>query len=74
MMTLFGDIHEARINDLHKMGHSYIDFKKAEKVLDLPKDRTLIELIPLGYPAYTPRKVPRKPLEDFVFKNKYGEK
>lgn len=30
-MTLFNDIHEARINDLHKMGHSYIDFKDAEK-------------------------------------------
>jgi len=31
MMGLFNDIHEARINDLHKMGHSYIDFKDAEK-------------------------------------------
>ena len=30
-MTLFNDIHEARINDLHKMGHHYIDFKEAEK-------------------------------------------
>ena len=30
-MTLFNDIHEARINDLHKMGHHYIDFKDAEK-------------------------------------------
>lgn len=30
-MTLFNDIHEARINDLHKMGHYYIDFKSAEK-------------------------------------------
>ncbi len=30
-MTLFNDIHEARINDLHKMGHYYIDFRKAEK-------------------------------------------
>lgn len=30
-MCLFNDIHEARINDLHKMGHYYIDFKKAEK-------------------------------------------
>jgi putative hydrolase of HD superfamily len=30
-MTLFNDIHEARINDLHKMGHFYIDFKEAEK-------------------------------------------
>lgn len=30
-MCLFNDIHEARINDLHKMGHAYIDFKDAEK-------------------------------------------
>jgi putative hydrolase of HD superfamily len=30
MMALFNDIHEARINDLHKMGHSYIDFREAE--------------------------------------------
>lgn len=30
-MGLFNDIHEARINDLHKMGHYYIDFKDAEK-------------------------------------------
>ena len=31
VMTLFNDIHEARINDLHKMGHYYIDFKEAER-------------------------------------------
>ena len=31
LMTLFNDIHEARINDLHKMGHYYIDFREAEK-------------------------------------------
>ncbi|MCH7590549.1 HD domain-containing protein [PVC group bacterium] len=30
-MALFNDIHEARINDLHKMGHYYINFKEAEK-------------------------------------------
>ncbi len=30
-MCLFNDIHEARINDLHKMGHFYIDFKQAEE-------------------------------------------
>ncbi|HSV43893.1 MAG TPA: HD domain-containing protein [Candidatus Bathyarchaeia archaeon] len=41
-MCLFNDIHEARINDLHKMGHFYIDFKDAERrvfqdqVRDLP--------------------------------------
>lgn len=31
VMTIFNDIHESRINDLHKMGHFYIDFKDAEK-------------------------------------------
>lgn len=30
-MTLFNDIHEARINDLHKMGHYYIEFHHAEQ-------------------------------------------
>jgi len=29
--TLFNDIHEARINDLHKMGHHYINFRPAEQ-------------------------------------------
>ena len=40
VMALFNDIHEARINDLHKMGHYYIDFKKAERrvFLDQMKD------------------------------------
>lgn len=31
VMGLFNDIHEARINDLHKMGHYYIEFRDAEK-------------------------------------------
>ena len=30
LMTLFNDIHEARINDLHKMAQRYMDFEKAE--------------------------------------------
>lgn len=47
--------------------------QKAAKILELPKDRTVMELIPMGYPAYNPRIVPRKPIETFVFKNKYGQ-
>jgi putative hydrolases of HD superfamily len=31
VMALFNDIHEARINDLHKMGHYYIEFRHAEQ-------------------------------------------
>jgi putative hydrolases of HD superfamily len=30
MMGLFNDLHEARLNDLHKVGHRYIDFRTAE--------------------------------------------
>jgi putative hydrolases of HD superfamily len=43
-MALFNDLHEARLNDLHKIGHRYIDFKAAEKLAYaeqlelLPKD------------------------------------
>lgn len=44
LMTLFGDIHEARINDLHKMAQRYVDYQKAEdrafdeQIKFLPKD------------------------------------
>ena len=43
LMTLFNDIHEARLNDLHKMSQRYIEFEKAEdmafseQVASLPK-------------------------------------
>ena len=43
-ITLFHDIHETRLNDLHKVGHKYIDFRSAEDVAFndqiklLPKD------------------------------------
>jgi nitroreductase len=50
------------------------DYQKAGEILNLPDSRSVIELIPLGYPAYSPRRVPRKPLDELVFKNKYGQK
>ena len=31
MMCLLNDLHEARINDLHKVGHRYIDFRAGEQ-------------------------------------------
>ena len=30
LMSVFNDIHEARINDLHKMAQRYVEFEKAE--------------------------------------------
>jgi nitroreductase len=50
------------------------DYLEAGAILSLPEDRTAIEIIPLGYPAHDPKLTPRKPLAEFVFKNKYGEK
>lgn len=50
------------------------DHDKADRILGVPEGHTVIELIPLGYPAAEPRPVSRKPLDDFVFKNKYGQK
>ncbi len=41
VMALFNDIHESRINDLHKMGHYYIDFKDAEKKVFADQIRNL---------------------------------
>jgi putative hydrolase of HD superfamily len=44
LMTLFNDLHEARITDLHKMAQRYIQLQEAEdqafgeQVLRLPKD------------------------------------
>jgi putative hydrolase of HD superfamily len=44
LMTLFNDLPEARINDLHKMAQRYVDFEKAEdkvfseQINSLPKD------------------------------------
>ena len=43
LMTLFNDMHEARINDLHKMSERYIELRKAEdrafgeQISSLPK-------------------------------------
>ena len=31
MMTLFNDIHESRINDMHKVAHRYLNVREAEK-------------------------------------------
>jgi len=50
------------------------DYEKAGQVLHVPADHTVVELIPLGYPLASPRPVSRKPLEEFLFKNRYGQK
>ena len=41
LMCLFNDLHEARLNDLHKLGQRYIDFKKAEAAAFQEQMKTL---------------------------------
>lgn len=45
LMTLLNDIHEARINDLHKIGCRYINFKKAEGKVYKEQLKLLPEII-----------------------------
>jgi len=44
MMCLFNDLHEARLNDLHKVGHRYIDFRKAETAAHIEQTENLGEI------------------------------
>lgn len=52
----------------------FFDYHEAGKILGLPEDRTVIELIPLGYPDQEPREIPRKPLNEMIFNDQYGQK
>ncbi len=49
LMAIFNDIHESRINDLHKVGHSYIDFKKAEQKVHSEQIKLLPEFMRKEY-------------------------
>lgn len=42
------------------------DQEEASKVLEIPEDRELIALIPIGYPAESPAAPKRKPVEDLL--------
>lgn len=45
LMTLFNDIHEARIGDSHKVAHRYIDVRKAEKIAFVEQMENLPEFL-----------------------------
>jgi len=39
LAALFNDIHESRVNDMHKLGQAYVDFRSGEKkALDAQMD------------------------------------
>ncbi len=47
--------------------------EKVKEILGVPKEKLLISVISLGFPAETPTKT-RKSLDEILFTNKYGEK
>ncbi len=50
MMGLLNDLHEARINDLHKVGHRYLDFRAGEQAASREQ---LAALPPTLHQAFT---------------------
>ncbi|MFQ6094502.1 MAG: nitroreductase family protein [Candidatus Bathyarchaeia archaeon] len=46
----------------------------ARKVLGIPRDVEPQALITLGYPSEQPDPPPRKPLEEVIFRNRWGER
>jgi nitroreductase len=50
----------------------FFDSIKAGKILHIPSTTTVVELLPLGYPADAGIPTPRKPLTDFVFYERHG--
>ncbi|MBI5242537.1 MAG: nitroreductase family protein [Elusimicrobia bacterium] len=50
------------------------DFAKAGEILGLGAGRSVVEMLPLGYPAQAPSRVEHKPLAEFLFRNKHGSR
>ncbi|MEM4700445.1 MAG: nitroreductase family protein [Candidatus Nezhaarchaeales archaeon] len=51
----------------------WMDAKKASQVLGVPEGYELVELIALGYPAEAPPPPPRRPLEEQVYAERFGQ-
>jgi nitroreductase len=49
------------------------DAKKAEAVLNIPEDFSIVEIIPLGYFEEIPRPTPRKKLEEITYIDSFGK-
>ncbi len=47
--------------------------QKAEDILEIPEDVSVVSMTPVGYPDREPNAPKRKDLDEIVFKDKYGE-
>jgi len=49
------------------------DAPKAQQILKIPDEYAMVEMTPLGYFDEVPKQTPRRPLNESVFSNIYGE-
>ena len=49
-----------------------MDREKVKELLHIPMNKYLLTVIPIGYPEEVPEPPPRKPLEEIVHVQKYG--
>ena len=49
------------------------DADKAEEVLHIPEEYSIVEMTPLGYFDEVPKSTPRKPLRDLASLDQYGK-
>jgi nitroreductase len=61
--------HDLGLGTVHV---GFFDAVRAAGILQVPSGVAVVELMPLGYPADGGTATPRKPLEDFVFYERYG--
>jgi len=61
--------HDLGLGTVHV---GFFDSVKAAEILQVPSGITVVELLPLGYPAEPGRPTPRKPLENFVYYERHG--
>lgn len=48
------------------------DHEKVKGILSLPDDIQVVSLVPVGYPAQTPKPPKRKEIESFTYMDSYG--
>jgi len=48
------------------------DAKEVAKILEIPDNYSVVEMMPLGYPEFQPNARPRKELKEIVFYEKFG--
>ncbi len=51
-----------------------MDHKAAASILDVPEGFEVVEILPLGHPAFEPKAPPRKGLEEFVTRETFQGK